>query len=414
MKFLLNNAGSHGDILPLIAIGKGLQARGHEVKLWLHELFVTPARAAGLDAQAVGDSQTAEALFHHPDMQHERKAHPILAQAFAQFARDSLPPLQAELARGPAVLIGGPMALAPLLLGEITGSPAVVLHFAPILLRSRWAVPRFAAIQPPVPAWFTPLLWWGIDRWVMDPVYGAPFNGLRTELGLPTRRPLSNYLATQNDLALGLFPPWYAPPQLDWPKQTCLSHFPLEDLGAQHGLPPKLEEFLQAGAAPIGFTPGTFTGISKSFFASSIQATQALGARAILLTRFADQIPQPLPATILHVDYAPFSSLLPRLAAFVHHGGIGTTSQALRAGVPQLIRPLMGDQFDNAQRARRLGVAAELRPWRYRSGAVARKLHDLTQSTQVKQACAEIAQSFVHVNGVELACDLILKKFATS
>lgn len=73
---------------------------------------------------------------------------------------------------------------------------------------------------------------------------------------------------------------------------------------------------------------------------------------------------------VIRAGYVPFGSLLPRLAAFVHHGSIGTTSQALRAGVQQLIRPMpfdQFDQFDNSDRAQRLGVALELLPKHYRT-----------------------------------------------
>src|SRR5262249_15893310 len=43
-------------------------------------------------------------------------------------------------------------------------------------------------------------------------------------------------------------------------------------------------------------------------------------------------------------------------AAVVHHGGGGTTAQALSVGVPQLILPPAWGQFDNAQRVERLGA----------------------------------------------------------
>jgi len=41
----------------------------------------------------------------------------------------------------------------------------------------------------------------------------------------------------------------------------------------------------------------------------------------------------------------------------LHHGGIGTTAQALRAGIPQIVMPKAFDQPDNAMRiaALRLG-----------------------------------------------------------
>ena len=82
------------------------------------------------------------------------------------------------------------------------------------------------------------------------------------------------------------------------------------------------------------------------------------------MTQFDEQLPAPLPDHVVHVSYAPFSRVLPRCAAFIHHGGIGTTAQALRAGVRQVVVRLAHDQFDNAMRVRRLGSGVELAPGR--------------------------------------------------
>jgi phosphoribosylformylglycinamidine synthase len=60
-----------------------------------------------------------------------------------------------------------------------------------------------------------------------------------------------------------------------------------------------------------------------------VAASAALNQRALLITPFADQLHHPLPPHAHAVSYAPFDALLPRLAALVHHGGIGTTAQAL-------------------------------------------------------------------------------------
>lgn len=91
---------------------------------------------------------------------------------------------------------------------------------------------------------------------------------------------------------------------------------------------------------------------------------------------------------------SPFSLLLSRSAALVHHGGIGTVSQALRAGVPQLIRPMAFDQHDNAARLRRLGVGDRLDPRRYRAPAVAERLESLLAAPSVAERCREIAGRF--------------------
>src|SRR6185436_13395214 len=92
-----------------------------------------------------------------------------------------------------------------------------------------------------------------------------------------------------------------------------------------------------------------------------------LGRRGILLTRHREQVPDNLPREVIHIDYAPFSQLLPRCAALVHHGGIGTSAQALASGVPQLVTPFTHDQPDNAARLKRLGGAEVLPSSRYRA-----------------------------------------------
>jgi len=44
----------------------------------------------------------------------------------------------------------------------------------------------------------------------------------------------------------------------------------------------------------------------------------------------------------------------------VHHGGIGTSAQAMRAGIPQLVSPLFYDQFDNAACVTALGAGGTI------------------------------------------------------
>ncbi|MGH9337428.1 MAG: glycosyltransferase, partial [Vicinamibacteria bacterium] len=105
------------------------------------------------------------------------------------------------------------------------------------------------------------------------------------------------------------------------------------------------------------FTTGTAATSETSFFEESAEACRLTGIEGILLTRYREQLPREFPGSVRHFSFLPFSLALPRVAAIVHHGGIGTSSQALQAGTPQLLRPLAYDQFDNAHRLEELGVA---------------------------------------------------------
>ena len=132
-----------------------------------------------------------------------------------------------------------------------------------------------------------------------------------------------------------------------------------------------------------------------------------MGRRGILLSRFADHIPPTLPPNIRHFAFVPLSSLLPRCAAIVHHGGIGTTSQAFAAGIPQLIMPLAHDEFDNAARVKRLGAGDWLRESRFRAETVAAKIRELLSDAEVRIACQRIAERLAARSEISVAADAV-------
>jgi UDP:flavonoid glycosyltransferase YjiC (YdhE family) len=207
--------------------------------------------------------------------------------------------------------------------------------------------------------------------------------------------------------ASGLFPPWFAAPQPDWPPKVTLTSFPLFDERGLTPLPPGVEEFLSSGDSPIIFTPGSANRQAQPFLAAAVSACRRLGRRGMLLTRFTHHLPARLPDTVRHFDYAPFSEVFPRAAAVVHHGGVGTTAQALAAGVPQLIMPMAHDQPDNAARLIRLGVGAAIKPHLFRGPAVARELRRLTASPDVAARCKALAARLEGADALGPVCERI-------
>lgn len=248
-----------------------------------------------------------------------------------------------------------------------------------------------------------------LDKTFYDPNFTAPLNKYRAELGLPRIERIFRSWIHEADCLVGLFPEWFGEPQSDWPKRVALTDFPLYDHGNLATLSPHLDEFMKTGQPPA-FSAGTATATAHEFFKTSVEASETAGLRAILLTHFPQQVPASLPKGVIHVDYAPFGILLPKLAAFVHHGGIGSTSQAFRAGVPQVIRPVAYDQFDNSARAVRLGVAQEILPKQYISRVVADALNKLTTDSLLHQRCQQIATRFTNCNSISTACDSILSR----
>ena len=170
---------------------------------------------------------------------------------------------------------------------------------------------------------------------MIDPLLGPSINELRQELGIesPARGIFRDWNLSPQ-LVLGLFPEWFAPTQPDWPGQVALTGFPLWDQPEAAGLPVEVDEFLRGGEPPIVFTPGSAMAHGQEFFQAAVEACQSLGRRGILLTKYPQQLPPALPADVRHFSFVPFSQLLPRAAALVHHGGIGSSAQGLAAGLP--------------------------------------------------------------------------------
>jgi rhamnosyltransferase subunit B len=91
----------------------------------------------------------------------------------------------------------------------------------------------------------------------------------------------------------------------------------------------------------------------------------------------------------------------------VHHGGIGTSSEALYAGKPMLVVPHGFDQPDNAARLKRLGVADVLPAARYRENRVASRLQRLLDDVTHAPWARVLAMRLLEERGARAAADVI-------
>jgi UDP:flavonoid glycosyltransferase YjiC (YdhE family) len=236
-----------------------------------------------------------------------------------------------------------------------------------------------------------------------------PWYDLHRELGLAPASGI-NCLGDSHSptLVLALFSKLLAAKQPDWPEQSVVTGFPFYDGGNGRQLPPELARFLESGPPPIVFTLGTAVSTgARRFFEDSAAAARQLGRRAVLALKDARNRPSQLPEGVIAVDYAPFTELFAGAAAIVHHGGIGTTGLAMRAGRPMLVVPHSWDQPDNADRVRRLGVARVLGPRRYTADRAARELQKLLDTPTYAGRARHLAEQMLHEDGTKTACDVL-------
>lgn len=412
MRIVLNTFGSFGDIHPYMALALELQSRGHVPVIATMEIYREKIAGAGLEFCPVRPNipqpQDQDSELIEKIMEPKTGARFLTEELIFPAVRDSYADLLQAVA-GADVLVTHPAAPAGPLVGRKTGMFWISTVLAPLSF--------FSAHDPPVP----PFWQWTSKLNVLGPRFMKFFLDtmkssykakavvdFRDELGLAnTGNPMFEGQHSPT-LVLALFSRVFAQPQPDWPPQTEVTGFCFYDGRHNLPLPVELERFLEAGPAPIVFTLGSSAvWVARDFFQESIAAARRLGRRAVLLVGDERNRPADLPEGMIAVDYAPYQELLPRALAMVHHGGVGTTSQGLLAGVPTLIVPFAFDQSDNAEHARRLGTSRTLYRHNYRASRVFKELRELITRPEYAQNAAAVSKQLKQENGPARAADLI-------
>jgi rhamnosyltransferase subunit B len=409
MRVLLLTIGSAGDVHPYIGLGLALRDRGHAVKIITNPYFGEVAHRVGLELVPLGKMDQFKEALANPDLWHKRRGTAFVFHIVLEGLRETYDAVAANYVPGQTVLVSSSLGFAGRIAQDKLGIPTATVHLSPSQFRSVIDPSKLpgSPIAGWFPAWLQTRLWAGADKLVLDPMLAPKINALRKELGLQPVTGILKDFWNSPQRVIGLFPEWFAKPQADWPAQARTTGFPRFDESNACEVDPQLEQFLNDGDKPIVFTPGSAMHHGHAFFKASVNACQRLGRRGLLLTRHMEQVPADLPKSIAHFAYAPFSRVFPRAAALVHHGGIGTSAQALAAGCPQLVTPFAHDQFDNANRLVKLGVARSILAGKYNARSACRELGKLLADPATAKACASCAARFQGDDSLARTCDLI-------
>ena len=394
MHVLLPTIGSAGDVHPMIALGIALSRRGHRATVITNEVFADTVRSAGLEFIALGTAAEAQEAVADPRLWHPVKGFQCIAERVLMPALPRLYDIIAGHGGSNVVVAASGTCLGARVAQEKLGVRLATIHLQPAMIRSLVDSGRQGRMPmgPRVPHLVKKSLFWLIDTFFLDRYLLPELNGFRARLGLrPVDKVFATYLHSPQ-LVIGLFPEWFAPPQPDWPLHTHLTGFVLHDGGGEGEAIATADRFLDAGPPPVVFTPGSAAAGQERFFRESVEACRIAGLRGMLVTNFPGQLPAELPPSVRGFSYLPFSRILPRCAALVCFGGVGTLAQGIKAGIPQLVVPNAHDQPDNALRIERLGLGRGLYPERYKAATVARMLNGIVGSSQVHQRCRQYAK----------------------
>jgi rhamnosyltransferase subunit B len=435
-QIVVTTIGSLGDLHPQIALAIELHKRGHDIIFATMKEYGAIIEPLGFEFHPMRPDGTPinnpEEIAKMTDL--KTGSEYVVRKWLLPNLRDTYTNLL-DSATDADLIIAGDIVYAAPLVAEKLGIPWVSLALAPVAFFSAYdpsVIPLFPflvklrGLGTPINQVIIQLLKAVTQSWA------EPIHQLRTELGLSKIN--YNPLVDKSSacLVLAMFSSILAKPQPDWAKNTVVTGFtfyegdlvggsgafalaiasPLENRGK---LPLQLQQFLDAGEAPIVFTLGSAAVIVPgTFYQESVRAVTQLNRRAVLLIG-KNIPPDGLSKDIIAIDYVPYSQIFPHACAIVHQGGIGTTAQALRAGRPTLIMPYSYDQPDNAARVKRLGTSRTIDRSQYTAVRVAKELQALLENPNYATKATEIGRIIQMENGVSAACDAIedrLKKIA--
>ena len=393
--------GSRGDIQPYATLGRGLKAGGHQVRFITFESFNSLIAEHELDFHPIHGNAQALVANGGTDMFGLFRSFGSLAESYARDLSAT------HLGETDMIVNQLPLGLYGFDLAEKFGVPMVLAAVIPLAGTQAFPVMGFPKV--PLPGYnkatyrFAEQMAWQMFRPVIN-------RWRKQKFRLPAL-PMSGYfdqLGTRQIPVLNGFSQHVVQRPADWNEHIHVTGywFPAD----KPWQPPQdLQEFIEAGSPPIfiGFgsmpvkDPQRTTGII-------LEAIRQSGQRGILHIGWGGIGNQDLPDYVFKINYAPYEWLFPRMAMVIHHGGSGTTSFGLRAGIPSCVVPFVFDQFYWGKRIAELGVGPGPIPYK---GLSVKRLRDAilsgTSDSLMGQKAFELGEKIRAENGIEHGVRLI-------
>jgi len=399
--------GTSGDLDPMVALATELVRRGYQVSFLSNDYFSPIIQAAGCEFVSVGTSEQ-----YHKGNSVTAWERDNQSDNFQYYHSPAFEPafrfVQACAAEKNCIL---------LVLGEQNGASAAAEKFhVPFVSFILSPNVIFSALSPPAPfRWIIPaFLPSFIVRMLLHRYRRVRFKRLHKEPHfadyLAVRKRLDCWPRFQTKskavLQIGFFPAWFGMPAKDWPNNIHLIGFPLQNRPSMRSRI-ELDQLIEKMGAPLIFTTGTGVKDIQALFTEGRKICEELQLPGVFVSSTDGAGFLQESVWCKHFDYLDFEYAFSKVLAVIHHGGVGTTAQAIKAGIPQIIRPLKYDQPDNADRIYRLGLGTYVLPEKFTAEAVVPILRNMLQKAKQSKALIKFSTEVKNSTAIVNTCDLI-------
>ncbi|NWF63726.1 MAG: glycosyltransferase family 1 protein [Chloroflexi bacterium] len=416
----LLTSGTRGDVIPYIALGKGLAAAGYNVRIvaprGFANLFDTEKNrneASPFPTFVPFDGNPTDLLIEQGDSTPMTLGtNPIRSiQATRNFLQKARPLYRrmlhsaAQACHGADLLIHGLPTIWGAHIAEGLGIPTVRANLQPLTPTREFP----SALLP-----FRFSL--GIGNWLSHwAVTQATWLSWRSEInharhadfGLGAAHWLDPSLQADSaqPLTLNAFSEIVVPRPKDWNSKQLITGY--WKLVAPNWAPPQaLQHFIDSAQNPIaiGFgSPGT-----QGYLPMLEEALHLANAQAVLTlpTQWHSDVKS---KNIFPIEYVPHDWLYQRVKVAIHHGGAGTTSASLHAGIPTITLPLAIDQFFWGERVQKLGVGLSIPQRKLNAQNLAQAVSETLNNKEMNTRAKEISGALHKEDGIQTAVSVIQK-----
>ena len=440
MKVCMYTLGTRGDVQPYVALGRGLLRAGHEAVLCTGGSFRSLALENGLsfvptsfDLMALSQTKEGRAVLEHP-VKNLPLALKLAREVTTPAYRKTLEEFW-EAARDADIILYHPKALGAVDIAGYYGIPCVSMPPVPIT----YPVSEFPnlALTTKSLGPFLNRKSYAVNA-MAEKGQLEVINDFREKvLGLGKRK--AGMYAFRNERGESIPTVYPVSPLLFYEVKSWVGHvfvpgfFFLEEKEAEVGedrerereqeigqeveqeresikeiniqeegqkLPPEILRFLERGKAPVVITFSSMPLEEAEAFGKILQeALKQSGDRAIVLTG-SSGIGISSGERLLVVPFLSHSLLFPRVKGVVHHGGVGTMAEALRAGVPQMIIPFTADAPFWAKRLQMLSLGLPALPRGKVSAPALARAFSQMEEEGIRERAKEAAEQMQREDGV--------------
>lgn len=421
MKVCLVVVGTPGDVLPVLALAKGLKRANHQVRFATSKLYERDVTAANLDFYEMSGNPegffggqggaTLRQMTRQP-----RRFQRFWNLCMSDFTRRHLQETW-DACREHDTAVCMPWFHAASSLTEKLGAPCFATTVTPgVGVPSHTlANPMDDDISSSVGASATLRSWKSSALLTVAPL--EEVNYWRTNaLGLQPLSRMGVIRSYRQTHFLLSYSASVVPTPTDWPNSIHVTGFWFAEAELGYQPSTELARFLDRHPQPIlvGFS-SQVAHDPEDFNTKVIQAIVQSGKSAILLTGWGGLRPRQVPERILIQERIPYDWILPRVSAFLHHGGCGSMAQCLRYGVPSMAIPFGFDQNLWGARIQQLGLGpAPMDPDNIDVNALAKQLAQMTEDPKIRSNVREMAIRIRNEDGVQTAINTMEKTLGLS